>query len=89
MVLKGFNDLPSSKQKLMKGKRTSMDGQVAATTNYDEWLKAKDKVNPKFVMNTLGPEKYDIWRKKGLSMVDMIDQYNNPLSIKQLKQKFL
>ena len=88
MVLKGFGDLPKNKQALMKGQRTSMDGKVSGGVDYNDWLKAKDKSNPSFVSNTLGKEKYKIWKEKGLSMTDMVDQYNNPLTVEQLKVKF-
>ena len=88
-VLKGFSKLPKRKQAEFKGERVSMDGEVSASVDYDEWLKKKDKVSPKFVSETLGPEKYAIWKKKGLSMLDMVDQHNNPLTVKQLTEKFV
>ena len=87
-VIKGFSSLSKKNQALLKGQRPSVDGKVSGSVNYDSWLKAKDKTNPSFVMQTLGKEKYDIWKKKGLSMLDMVDQHNNPLTVKQLATKF-
>jgi len=81
---KEFDDLPKDKQELMKGSRASLDGQVSATQDYGQWLKAKDKTNPDFVRSTLGARKYEIWKKHGLSMQDMVDQYNNPLTVDEL-----
>lgn len=87
-VLKGFSDLPKRKQNAFKGKRASMDGKKSGSLNYDKWLKKKDLTDPMFVRRTLGAKKYDIWRAKGLSMLDMVDQHNNPLSVAQLVEKF-
>jgi len=81
---KAFADLPKDKQEIMRGQRASMDGQVSATQDYNQFLKNKDKTNPGFVKNTLGAEKYKIWKKHGLSMQDMVDQYNNPLTVDEL-----
>jgi len=87
-VIKGYSSLSKKNQALLKGQRASVDGQVSGSVNYDSWLKAKDKTNPSFVMQTLGKEKYGIWKKKGLSMLDMVDQHNNPLTVEQLATKF-
>lgn len=87
-VLKGFGDLPKAKQDEFKGERASMDGSKPASLDYNEWLKEKDKTNSAFVKKTLGREKYKIWKAKGLSMSDMTDQHNNPLTVAQLREKF-
>jgi len=86
--IKAFDKLPPAKRKLLEGTRASIDGQVAESTNYNDWLRTKNKTNPAFVRETLGPGKYEIWLEKDLSMTDMVSQSNNPLTVKQLKAKF-
>lgn len=81
---KEFDDLPKDKRDLMRGTRASIDGQVSGSKDYGQWLKDKDKINPSFVKETLGAQKYEIWKKYDLSMTDLVDQYNNPLTIDEL-----
>lgn len=88
-VLKGYNELSTGKQIEMKSVRANMDGKpISGDIDYNEWLKEKDIDDPAFVMSTLGSKKYELWRKHDLSMTDMVDQYNNPLTVEQLRRKF-
>jgi len=88
-VVKKFSNMPKNKRdKIPEGTRASIDGQVSASTTYDAWLKKKDKTNPSFVKQTLGPKKYEIWKEQGLSMRDMTDQYSNPLTVVELEKRY-
>jgi len=86
--IKAFDKLPKAKRRALEGTRASMDGQVPESTTYDDWLRKKDKTDSKFVQETLGKAKYEIWKEKKLSMIDMVNQSNNPLTAKQLADKF-
>lgn len=89
-VVSEFKDIPFNKRtKIPEGTRASMDGQVSEKETYDSWLKKKDKTNPSFVKETLGPEKYKIWKDQGLSTRDMVDQYNNPLTVAELEKRYI
>ena len=62
--------------------RASMDGQVAGTMTFDEWLQAKDAA---FQDEVLGPARADAWRSGALDLTSLTDQSNNPLTIADLK----
>ncbi len=66
--------------------RASMDGQVNKDLTMDEWLAKKDDT---FIDKTLGPGRAARWnRGKGeLSLSDLTDQNNRPLTLKQLDAK--
>lgn len=61
--------------------RASMDGQVAKTLTFDEWLKTKDKA---FQDSLLGPQRAALWREGKVTIPEMTDQKNNPLTIHEL-----
>lgn len=62
--------------------RASMDGKVPKDWNYTEWLKNR----PKSMQNDiLGPKRADLFRAgKIKSMVQLLDQHGNFLTIKEL-----
>jgi SPP1 gp7 family putative phage head morphogenesis protein len=63
------------------GERSSMDGQVADTMTFDEWLTGKDEA---FQNDVLGPTRAEAWRNGQLDLAGLTDQANNPLTIAQL-----
>lgn len=88
-VVAAFKDLPKSKRdRIPQGTRASVDGQVPAKQTYDNWLKRKDRTNPGEVKRILGKRKYEIWKSEGLSVRDMVDQYNNPLTVAELEKAY-
>jgi len=88
-VVKEFNKQSKNKRdRIPESTRASMDGQVPEKETYDSWLKRKDKVDPAYVKKTLGPGKYKIWKSEGLSTRDMVDQYNNPLTVAELEKLY-
>jgi len=64
--------------------RASMDGQVAANLNFNDWLKGK---STDFQDSLLGPGRATLFRAGNASMVDMTNQFNRPLTIEQMKAK--
>ncbi len=67
---------------LPEGTQASMDGQVAKSLTYEDWLETKSE---RFQEETLGPGKYRLWKSGKISLRDLIDQRGNPLTLKQLK----
>jgi hypothetical protein len=83
VVLKDFNDLPPSAQKkIPEGKRASMDGPVDKQS-YIQWLSKQSKARQ---LEVLGPGKYKLWKEGKISLKDMIDQRNRPLTVAELKK---
>jgi len=78
-------DLRESLEEQTPSKRAAMNGQVPGNTTYDGWLK---KQSVEMQREILGKKKYEIWKKKGLSMADLVDQTGNPLTIKELISKW-
>lgn len=90
-VLKSWDKLIKNKElakKLNKaekdnpGTRASVDGQVSAKQTYEEWLKKQSVDTQKDI---LGVDKYKLWKKEKLSLVDMVDQSGQPLTIEELE----
>jgi len=69
--------------KLPKGTQASMDGQVAADLNYEQWLKGKDDTFQKAI---LGQQKWQLWKDNKLSLRQLIDQKGRPLTIQELRE---
>lgn len=63
--------------------RASMDGQVNESLTFDDWLKKKDDT---FIDGMLGPGRAKLWnRGRGqISLTDLTDQNNRPLTLAQL-----
>lgn len=78
----GFDDAEISK--IIRDGRSSMDGQVAKDLTFDAWLRRK----PKAMQNEmLGETKAELWRQKKITLAEMIDQKNRPLTIDEIKKK--
>ena len=67
--------------KVPKGSRAAMDGEVAASMSFDQWLQTK---SPAFQDEVLGAGRAALWRKGDLTLSGLTDQSNNPLTLKQL-----
>lgn len=94
-IVRPYSDLVKGKGKISKdkldelekmdaGTRASMNGQVPATLDYNEWLKTQ----PKSVqVEVLGEPRWKLWQTGKLTMADMVHQDGRPLSIDELQQK--
>lgn len=76
---KGFS--AAEAKKIKSETRASMDGQVGATVGFDDWLKSKDA---DFVEEALGKKRADLFLDRKLSISDLTDQHNRPLSVDEL-----
>lgn len=81
-IVKPFNGLPAEKQALFdRGLRLEKGasgeyGKVDSRIKYNEWLKTQPS---DFQKEVLGATKYKIWKEKGLSLTDMLDQSGNAI----------
>jgi len=64
------------------GTRASMDGQVSAKLDYENWLKTKPKA---FQKEVLGAKRYELWNDGKIDFSDLTNQDNKPLNLNQLK----
>jgi SPP1 gp7 family putative phage head morphogenesis protein len=62
--------------------QSSMDGQVAQTLTYEDWLKTKSEA---FQKEVLGPGKWELWQKGEIGLKDLTDQRGRSLTLEQLK----
>jgi hypothetical protein len=60
-----------------------MDGQVAATKTYQDWLKVQPK---EFQDSVLGRTKAILFRKGGLTLDKFVNRAGNELTIEQLRK---
>lgn len=67
------------------GKRASMDGAVPASTTYGDWFGRLSESRQKDI---LGQRRWNVWKEKGLSFTDLVDQRGRPLSVAALKRKY-
>lgn len=97
-LVKSFADLTGPDSKLSKAKireleakylgkstQASMDGQVAESLNYEQWLKTKPE---SFQREVLGEGRYNLWQRGKLPLRDMVDQSGNTLTLDELKAKY-
>ena len=67
------------------GKRASMDGALPAATTYGDWFGRLSENRQKDI---LGLSRWEVWKEKGLSFTDLVDQRGRPLSVVSLKRKY-
>lgn len=77
----GNSTLAKQLDKMDPGTRASMDGQVAASTTYEDWLKGKSEAEQRSI---LGGKRFDIMQKGKLSLSDLTNQSGRELTLKQL-----
>ena len=69
---------------LTPGERASMNGQVAESLTYENWL-AGESVDVQ--RDVLGAGRFDLWSKGKLGLSDMLDQRGNPIPLTRLRSK--
>ena len=74
-----------NQKKGITGTRASVDGQVDANINYNDWLKKQPK---SFQVDALGEKKAQLFREGGLSMDKFVNDEGQELSLQQLRTKF-
>jgi SPP1 gp7 family putative phage head morphogenesis protein len=88
-VTKSWDELSSSTQDDMSdvpdSTRASMDGEVADSVTYNDWLATKPEA---FQQDVLGPSRYELWSKGNLNLRDMLSQQGNVLSVAELEKRY-
>jgi len=86
-VLKTWKELGINMDELPDGTRASMEGQVNDKT-FADWLKRKTEIDPTFADSTLGKGRAELWKSGKITMDQMISG-GKPLSLAELKKKYL
>jgi SPP1 gp7 family putative phage head morphogenesis protein len=78
---KGFSDEKIAT--IHRDQRASMDGQVAKTLHYEDWLKTKPT---EFQQQVLGQQRWQLWQDGKAGIDQMVDGNGQPLSVAELHQ---
>lgn len=83
-VLKSWKELGLDLKDAPDGTRASMDGQVAAETTYNTWLKGRPAA---FQDEVLGATKGALYRRGGLSIDKFVDKSGKAYSLDELRKR--
>lgn len=83
-ILKSWRDLGIDADEVPQATRASMDGQIPATTTFEDWLGKQSTGRQNTV---LGTGKADLWRSGKIGFRDLLDQAGRPLTTEQLRAK--
>lgn len=84
-VTKSLRDLGVDVDEVESGKRASSSGPVSANTRFEEFLKRKGKA---FEDEVLGPGRADLWRKKKLTLEQLLSLDGTRLTLAQLRARY-
>lgn len=82
----GDTKLAKELDKIPVGRRASMGGPVSGDLTYEKWFGG---LNSTTQQEILGPGKYSLWKSEKLSFADMLNFDGTPLTLTQLKAKYL
>lgn len=68
--------------KIPKSTQASMDGQISASLDYESWLESKSEEDQ---IEALGYGKWKLWNDGEISLRDLIDNRNRPLTLQELE----
>lgn len=83
-VLKSWKEMGINLKEAPEGTRASMDGQVAESVTYQDWLKRQPA---EFQDDVLGKDKGKLFRKGGLPLDRFVDRSGKELTLDQLRQR--
>lgn len=83
-VIKSWKELGINLSEAPEGTRASMDGQVPASMNYDDWLRKQNKARQDEV---LGKHKAILFRRGELPIQRFVDKSGNELTLDQLRER--
>lgn len=85
VLVSAWEALGLSRSDMPEGTQASMDGQVPADLNYNDWLKGKSAA---FQDEVLGPTRAALFRKGGITMDRFVDRAGRELTLDQLREKY-
>lgn len=80
-----WKDLGIDADEIPKSTRASMNGQVAANLQFEDWLADKTAA---FQDKVLGPGRAALFRSGKITLRDLLDQSGRPLSLDELRAKY-
>lgn len=83
-ITKTFREMGIDIDEAPESTRASVDGQIAAKTTFDDFLKRKGK---EYQEEVLGPGRAELWREGKITLADLVNGSGNPLTLDQLKSK--
>jgi hypothetical protein len=83
-VLKSWKEMGISLAEAPEGTRASMDGQVAASTTYDKWLRGR---SVEFQEDILGVAKAKLFRQGGLTLDKFVDRNGAEYTLDELRKR--
>jgi hypothetical protein len=81
-ITKTFRELGVNIDEIKKTTRASDEGQIAASTTFDQFLARKSQ---KQQDEMLGKGKAQLWRDGKITLRDLLDQSGRPLTLEELK----
>lgn len=87
-ITKTFRELGFDMDDFAPSTRAASGGPVAANETFDTYLKRREAAKPGFADGLLGPGKADLWRKKKITLTQLLDQSGRPLTLKQLRELY-
>ncbi len=85
-VVKTWEELGIDAKELSEGTRAAWKGTtVSEKMTYSDWLKMQNRETQ---IKVLGKARYNLWKENKLSFNDMIDVRGNPITIKELLEKY-
>jgi SPP1 gp7 family putative phage head morphogenesis protein len=72
------------RDKIPQGTRASMDGQLPATRNFQEWIDGKPQ---SFQEEWFGPGRYKLYKDGKINFQDLVDPTGRPLTLAELDGK--
>lgn len=81
--LKARGMKPDQIEAALANARASMDGQVSKKLDFEGWAESKGN---DFVESVIGPGKFQLWNEGKMTMSDLTDQFNRPLTVAELKK---
>jgi hypothetical protein len=84
-ITKSFAELGLDIPEPKPGERASAAGPVPADMTFDAFLKRRGKP---FQDEVLGPGRADLWRRKVITLQQLLDLKGNPLTLRQLEERY-
>jgi SPP1 gp7 family putative phage head morphogenesis protein len=82
-VLRSWREMGLPFDEIPESTRASMDGQVPAKMNMDDWLKSK---GDSFGEELLGKTRYHLWKDGKITLSQLTDQAGRELTVEELRK---
>lgn len=83
-ILKTWRDMGIDVDEFQPSTRAAMNGEVAATTTFAQWLASRSEEQQDEI---LGKGRAQLWRDGKITLTDLVDQTGRPMTLEQLRAK--